>query len=425
MENKNLYAIRLLVAIIILSLSITAFAGIFYPIKFLNIEIIVLLQRIFVDFSIFAIILLVGLIILTLLFGRFFCSTLCPLGIFQELISFIAYKKNNEPTDNYIFKYIILGLVIGSLISGSTLTLKYIDPLTLFCSALSLKKTGIIAIILIAAIVFLKNRFFCTNICPVGTILGLISKNSLNKLYVNDNCIACGSCERDCPAGCINSSESKIDNEMCLKCLKCINTCPKNAIEYGTEHKKEIKFSLKRRNIIGSIAFLSAIGAGYALGINFAKKVSKKIQGIILPAGSKNAQRMQDTCLNCNLCINNCPTKILTKATKEFNAIHINFEEGFQYCKYNCNRCSEVCPSGAIKKISLEEKQKTKIAIATINNECTGCKDCEGKCPTDAIIFEENIARIDDSKCIGCGICKINCFHDAIEIFAVNEQSVI
>lgn len=425
MNNKLLYILRFSIAVIIFLLSILAFTGIFYPVSFLDIEFSALSQRLLCNISAAAIILFLVLIIITLIFGRIYCSLLCPLGILQELAALMIYRKENQAGKNHIFKYILSGLVFGVLIAGSVLFIRYTDPYTIFGSAISGTVFGITAVFIILIIVFFKNRFFCTNICPVGAVLGFISKISVNKMYMTDNCISCGMCERNCPAACIDVGDNKIDNERCIKCFKCMSLCPKNAIKYSREPKGEVKFNIKRREIIRGLAFIAALGAGFAMGINLTKNTTKKVKNIILPAGSKNTERMQNTCLNCNLCIDNCPNKILTKADDKFGTVHIDYEKGKKYCKYNCYKCSQVCPSGAIKKISLEEKQKTRIAMAVINDNCTGCRACLEKCPKDAITYENKMAKIDSAKCIGCGKCKIYCYHHAIDIFAVNEQSVI
>lgn len=421
-----LYILRLITAYTFLLLSILAVLGIFYPIEIFDFQLGALIQRFTSDFSIPAAISIITVFLITFFFGRVYCSCICPLGIIQELFSFIAFKKTNEIQGNYFLKYIISAITIGTIIGGSAYILKYIDPYTLFSSAISLKLSAIITIILILVIVFFKNRFFCTNICPIGAILGLISKFSVNKIYMNEECISCGMCEQNCPAGCIDSGENKINNETCLKCLKCINICPKEAIKYGKNNKKEKNtFNLQRRQFLKSIAFIGALGAGFALGVNLAKDISKKIKNVILPPGSINSYRMENKCLNCNLCIENCPNKILEKANNEFNAVHINYDKGQKFCKYDCNECSRVCPSGAIKKISKEEKQKIRIAQVIINNNCNGCRGCINLCPVKAITIKNEKAVIDDTKCIGCGKCRVFCPNKSIEIFAVKEQSVI
>lgn len=160
--------------------------------------------------------------------------------------------------------------------------------------------------------------------------------------------------------------------------------------------------------------------------MELSKAIAKKVKNVILPSGAQDANRMANKCLNCNLCINNCPNKILSKANKDFEAVHIDFSKGAKHCKFDCIECSKSCPSGAIKKISPEEKQNTRIAMAMIEpNKCSKCGVCSFICPKGAIIKGEESYFINGTKCIGCGLCKIKCNFDAIEIYPINEQKRI
>jgi len=239
---------------------------------------------------------------------------------------------------------------------------------------------------------------------------------------MDENCVRCGICANNCPSGCIDHKEKFVDKETCVKCLKCLSVCPKGAMKYGIQ---PIKFNPKRRDFVWGLGALALIGAGYAAGINFTKNIAKKVKDIILPSGAENANRMANKCLNCNLCINNCPNGILTKADDKFPVVHIDYEKGKHYCEYNCHKCSEVCPSGAIKKISLTEKQNTRIGMAAVTPHCVGCENCVSACPTGAISIIEKRAVVDGSKCIGCGKCAAVCKPQAIQIFGVNEQSIL
>ena len=467
---KNLFfIIRLSIALIIFILAIIAMAGLFYPIHIFDIQMTPVLQRVISDFSIIALVLFISVAVITFLFGRIYCSLICPMGIFQEIICLIRNKNNNETGKSYPFKYFIAALTMGLLIGGSALFIRYIDPYTLFGSAVTLSLTGIIAIIIIGVLAVFKNRLFCTDICPVGCILGLLAKVSLFKIYIEkDKCMSCSLCERSCPAGCIDSKEQTVRNETCIKCFKCLGKCYKNAIKYGIKYnlvsqptadssspsscspfqnatqknpltptayrefflgqpKEEIKFNIKRRELIISASALIVFAGAIKYGLAEAGKAVKKFKDIILPPGAFNPQRMFNKCLNCNLCIEACPNKILTKANDNFGAVHINYEQGEKYCKYDCNECSKVCPSGAIKRIPLEEKQHTRIAMAVINQDkCTGCGICNIECPAKAIYRDENgKSIINASKCIGCGACKKSCNFSSIEIFAIKEQKVI
>lgn len=423
---KNAYKIRYLIAIVILILAILGILGIFYPVKVLDLQFAPLLQRVFTDFSIIAAILLGVVILLTLFCGRLYCSTLCPFGILQEIAAFIFRKKKNKCTPNFPVKYFIAAIVFGILLGGSAVALRFIEPYTYFGSAFSFSALGLSAIIIILAIVGFKNRFFCTNICPVGTLLGLISKISLNKLYIQkDVCVSCGMCENNCQASCINSKEKNIDNEMCVKCLKCLSVCPKNAIKYGLKPKQEVKFNLKRRQIIIGTAAFALFGTMIKAGLVVKDKIVEKFKDIILPPGAVSEEHLANKCYNCNLCVENCPNKIIVKADKNFPTIHLDYSKGF--CKSDCTKCGDVCPTGAIKRLKLEEKQRTRIAMATINpDKCTKCGLCKDICPYGAVIFEKGKpSYVDGSKCIGCGACKSVCHFDAINIFAVKQQNNI
>ncbi len=419
---KNAYKIRLALALLIFILTILGFAGI-YPAKVSDLQFAPLIQRVFIDFSVIALMLLAVVVLLTILFGRFYCSLICPFGILQEIGAFVLrIKKKNSYTLNYPAKYFISAVVFGALAGGSAVLLRYIEPYTYFGSALTLSIVGIVAFVTVLVIVFLKNRFFCTNICPVGAILGLLSKISLNKLYISDSCVSCGMCGKSCPAGCIDYKNKTIDNETCLKCLKCLEVCPKGGIKFGI---KPQKFSLKRRELLVSAGALALFGLMIKAGIEIKDKIAEKFKDIILPPGAGSEERFVNKCLNCNLCVNNCPNKIIVKADKDFSAVHLDYTRGA--CDKNCAKCGEVCPSGAIKRLKLEDKQKTRIGMAMIKADvCMKCGLCSEACPYGAITFSKGKApEFNASKCVGCGACKNACKSGAIEIFAVKEQSII
>ena len=421
---KKLYKIRLIIAGIIGILSILAFCGVIYPVKILDIQFVALLQRSIIDFSWIALGLFIGIIIITLLFGRLYCSTICPFGILQEFAA-LLFRRKNSLQKNFKFKYIIAALTFGALLGGSALFIRYIDPYTIFGSAFSLSLFGLIFTLVILALVFFKNRWFCTNICPIGTVLGLISKISLNKIHFDkEKCVSCSMCSKICPSGCIDFKNQTVDNETCVKCLKCIEKCPKGAIKYGIEHKK-VTFNPKRRELIWAASALIILGGALKAGVELGKNIGKNIRNIILPPGSENPSRMLNKCLNCNLCIESCPNKILVKSDKDFGAVHIDYSKGEGFCKYDCNNCSNVCPSGAIKRITKEEKQQTRIAMAVIKDNCAKCGKCIKKCPTNAISRIDDKIVIDSTKCIGCATCTTACRINAIEIFSINEQGKI
>lgn len=422
--NKS-YVLRIGIASIVAVLSILAFLGIFYPIKIFDIQLIALLQRVLIDFSLFAFIFLLGLFLLTFLFGRFYCSTLCPLGILQEFLMFV-FRRKNSLKKNLPYKYFIAALVLGFLIGGTAFLVRLIDPYTLFGSAMSGALFGLVVLFLIAVLVWFKGRWFCSNLCPVGTLLGLISKFAVNKIYIDaDKCVSCGACASKCPTGSIDYKQKTVDNETCVKCLKCLGKCSKSAISFGMHKNKNVPFSQSRRKFLIGGAAVGVLLLAAKGSVLLAKSAVEKFKKVIIPAGAKNLDDFANRCLNCNLCVQNCPMKIIKKADGDYPVVHIDYTDGF--CDYDCHRCSEVCPSGAIERISLAEKRKTQIGVALVDeSKCIKCSLCVMKCPRQIIKREDGgYPQISADECIGCGACQNACPVDAITIVPVEKQKVL
>ena len=422
--NKS-YVLRIGIASIVAVLSILAFLGIFYQIKVFDIQLVALLQRVLIDFSLFAFIFLLGLFLLTFLFGRFYCSTLCPLGILQEFLMFV-FRRKNSLKKNLPYKYFIAALVLGFLIGGTAFLVRLIDPYTLFGSAMSGALFGLVVLFLIAVLVWFKGRWFCSNLCPVGTLLGLISKFAVNKIYIDaDKCVSCGACASKCPTGSIDYKQKTVDNETCVKCLKCLGKCSKSAISFGMHKNKNVPFSQSRRKFLIGGAAVGVLLLAAKGSVLLAKSAVEKFKKVIIPAGAKNLDDFANRCLNCNLCVQNCPMKIIKKADGDYPVVHIDYTDGF--CDYDCHRCSEVCPSGAIERISLAEKRKTQIGVALVDeSKCIKCSLCVMKCPRQIIKREDGgYPQISADECIGCGACQNACPVDAIAVVPVEKQKVL
>ena len=422
--NKS-YVLRIGIASIVAVLSILAFLGIFYQIKVFDIQLVALLQRVLIDFSLFAFIFLLGLFLLTFLFGRFYCSTLCPLGILQEFLMFV-FRRKNSLKKNLPYKYFIAALVLGFLIGGTAFWVRLIDPYTLFGSAMSGALYGFVVLFLIAVLVWFKGRWFCSNLCPVGTLLGLISKFAVNKIYIDaDKCVSCGVCASKCPTGSIDYKQKTVDNETCVKCLNCLGKCPKSAISFGMHKNKNVPFSQSRRKFLIGGAAVGVLLLAAKGSVLLAKSAVEKFKKVIIPAGAKNLDDFANRCLNCNLCVQNCPMKIIKKADGDYPVVHIDYTDGF--CDYDCHRCSEVCPSGAIERISLAEKRKTQIGVALVDeSKCIKCSLCVMKCPRQIIKREDGgYPQISADECIGCGACQNACPVDAIAVVPVEKQKVL
>lgn len=427
MSKKWLINIRIIVALIVFVGSVMAFINACYPLPFFDVQFTAIIQSVLVAPTITAVVLLLMLLGVTLLFGRIYCATLCPLGIYQELLTILFkpfYKKRTEKrTPHSVIGYFSAAILFGTLFGGTVALLRLVDPYSVAGNALSGATYGIAFITVLTILVFFKKRFFCTDICPVGAILGILSRFSLFKIRIESNsCKLCHLCEKVCPTASIDVKNQTVNNETCIRCFKCLTHCHHSAISYGLKEKAPVSFNPSRRKFIINGALLLALGGAFKGGIELSKNIAAKVKKIILPAGAESAEKFANRCLNCNLCVANCPMKIIKKKDNNIPVVHLEY--GKSYCKYNCHKCSEVCPSGAIKKISLSEKQHTKIATAFINTDkCIQCGICVRECPGKIITKEKGeFPHIDENKCIGCGLCHSVCPMQAISMVSVEEQ---
>lgn len=429
-----------------------------------------------------SIIVLVGIVIITVLFGRIYCSVICPLGIYQDGIAHIAEKRKKN---RYSFKrskkyrYGIALAFFMLIVLGYTTIAIFIEPYSIFgrfasnlfapiyrlinnvfayfaerwdsyafyhvdvyIKSLPIFVTAIVYFLIITIFAFAKGRWFCNNICPVGTILGVLSKYSIFRPHFDeDKCISCGLCEKNCRCSAIDAKKHEIDYSKCVTCFNCVSKCNKGAMKYGyyksykaTEEPKvngdEGKTS--RKTFIATIAALATASALKAqekvvdggLATIVDKKAPKR-NTPLKPAGSVSFDNFTSRCTGCQLCVQNCPNDVLRASSKldTFMQPEMSFERG--YCRPECTKCSEVCPAGAIRKVTREKKTAIQIGHAVwIDRNCiplrdgVACGNCAKRCPSGAITMvpydpedeaSPMIPIINEERCIGCGACEHVC----------------
>ena len=216
------------------------------------------------------------LILLTGVFGRIYCSIICPLGIFQDIISWTSGKRKKKkyrfsysPAKSWL-RYSILVVFIATFILGigslvallapyssyGRIAQNLLSPIYIFGNnilAFAAERinsytfyskeiwirslpTFIIAaatFVILLVLAWRNGRTYCNTICPVGTILSLLARFSWFKIRINkDKCTQCGLCSRSCKSACIDYKNHKVDYSRCVVCGDCIGKCRKNAIEY-------------------------------------------------------------------------------------------------------------------------------------------------------------------------------------------------
>ena len=386
-----------------------------------------------------------GIILLTLLFGRIYCSVICPLGIFQDIFLRKRFSYRVPRKGLIILRYVLLaafpftplitllepyssyGRIASQLLRPIYLCannlLAYFaeraDSYAFYSVDVWMKSTSVlgIAILTFFAVGFSAwktGRGYCNTICPVGAFLSLLAKFSVMKMRIDkEKCTHCGICTKHCKTSCINTTRKEIDYLRCVTCFNCKTVCPRGAIKYSLAKlpEKPTEEGLARRNLFIGAALLVSKATAHQFDGGLAKiedKEKPKRSKPIIPPGADNFRSFHDHCTGCQLCTTVCSNQLLSphKATKPT----ISFERG--YCRPECVKCSQVCPTGAIRPITVAEKSSIQIGCAVWKKElCVAeCDLCIRKCPTNAIQNTEGkILVIDENRCIGCGACEHLC----------------
>jgi 4Fe-4S binding domain. len=441
------------------------------------------------------VVVIVSLTLLTLIFGRIYCSIICPLGAFQDGVSAIAGKikkrKNRfsySPAVSWL-RYGVLAIFIIAFIAGVGIIVSIFDPYAaygriasnLFAPLYRLVNNslawfverfdsyafytidvwikgwitfGIAAItcIVVAILAWRNGRTYCNTICPVGTVLGFLSKFSIFRLTINTNkCTECKVCEHGCKASCIDIDTKSIDRSRCVTCFNCIDKCKFGAMSYALVKTKKSaetysaesttdsatanndeQGGMTRRNILTLFGLMAATSAVKAQQLyvdgGLAEIEDKKIpdrKNPIAPPGALSDKNMKKHCTACQLCVSACPNNVLRPSDKlaTFMQPEMSFERG--YCRPECVECSLVCPTASIKPITPADKSALAIGHpvwieenCVVNTEKLPCTACGRHCPTSAITFvaiDPNNRRslklpvIDKELCIGCGACEYLC----------------
>ncbi len=418
-------------------------------------------------------------LILTVLFGRVYCSTICPLGTLQDVIGFLRRKNRKRHSFQYTaphnaLKYVIFALTVVLLTAGSGFMLNLLDPFSIFGrifsnlvrpvvlsmnngAAVALERLGVhtlyrlqwpviapisvgismVMLILVALLSAKHGRLYCNTVCPVGALLGLISKFSLFQIGMDpDACRGCKLCESLCKAGCIDIQNKTVDVARCVSCYNCFAVCRKNGLRFESRWHRifpAVQPEPERRGFILNSAIWFAGIAGFA---EQTKKIIQskpttipvRVTHPVSPPGSRSIEHFTSICTACHLCVSSCPSRVLVPSFLEFGFFGmmqplLNYQTG--HCNYDCTVCMDVCPSGAILPIGLEKKKLTQLGVAKfIKENCvvytdkTNCGACSEHCPTKAVnmVPYSNpsnkrlvIPEVKTQYCIGCGGCEHAC----------------
>lgn len=416
------------------------------------------------------------LVALTLVFGRVYCSVICPLGIFQDIVARIGRRKKKLPykfsSERRWLRIAFLVLMVVTLVAGLVPIAALLDPYASYGRIASnffqpiyrwannllayaseradsyafysvdvwlkslptLIVAGVSAIV-VAVLAWRGGRTYCNTVCPVGTVLGYLSKFSLLKPVINtDKCVGCGVCARKCKASCIDSKQHAIDYTRCVACMDCLNNCSHHAISYSRRRRtsETPKVDKSRRGFIATAATVAVASALRAeekavdggLAVIADKQLPERATRLV-PPGAQSILHFAQHCTACQLCISACPNGVLRPSGDLATLMQPEMQYDRGYCRPECTECSQVCPAGAIRAVTAAEKTAIHIGHAVwIRENClpaaegVSCGNCARHCPVGAITMvpinpddEESlrIPAVDTERCIGCGACENLC----------------
>lgn len=393
------------------------------------------------------------LVLATLLFGRIYCSIICPLGVMQDIIARFGsrgrkrkYRYSYSPAKNWL-RYGVLALFIAALVAGIGSFVALIAPYSAYgriaqnllaplygwgnnllaylaeradsyafyrtevwIRSLTTLLIAAATLILLVVLAWRNGRTWCNTVCPVGTVLGFFSRFSLFRPVIDTaKCNACGLCARQCKASCIDSKHHAIDYSRCVACMDCLDNCKQGAISYRRRtfgmHPSKAKKPAAAPQDASRRSFLT--GTGILLGTGLVRAQEKKVDGglavildkkaparhtPIVPPGAVSLRHLAQHCTGCQLCVAVCPNGVLRPSSGIMTLMQpeSSYERG--YCRPECVKCSEVCPAGAIEPITVADKSAIQIG--------------------HAVWVRENCVPLTDG--VACGNCARHCPTGAI-----------
>ena len=388
------------------------------------------------------VVVVVALIALTLIFGRIYCSVICPLGVFQDILARLRRKKNKYSYSKEVrwLRYPVLVIFVLAGVAGVGSLFQLLAPYSSYgriatmifqpiwklgnnllamlaermdsyafysidtwMRSLPVLIIAVLTLVVLVVLAWRGGRTYCNTICPVGTILSFFARFSWLKIHFDeDKCKNCSLCSKNCKAACIDFKTHSVDYSRCVVCGNCIESCKFDALKYvhksGNQGKSESVDASKRSFLLASALVSTAAFAqkkeklmdgGLA---ELEDKVAPERQTPLTPPGSLSFKNLSTRCTGCQLCVSECPNQVLRPSGDLMHLMQptMSYEHG--YCRPECTRCSEVCPAGAILKIDQDEKTSIQIGHAVwIKKNCVvltdevECGNCARHCPSGAI----------------------------------------
>ena len=407
------------------------------------------------------VVVVVALIVLTLVFGRIYCSVICPLGIFQDVLARFRRKKHKYSYSKEVrwLRYPVLVVFVIAAVAGIGSLFQLLAPYSAYgriatmifqpiwkagnnllamaaehyesyafytvdtwMRSLPVLIIAAVTLVVLFVLAWRGGRTYCNTICPVGTILSFFARFSWFKVRFDaDKCKSCSLCSKNCKSSCIDFKTHTVDYSRCVVCGNCIDNCKFGALKYSSgqtrtdtdkeKSPREPEKSDAIDNSKRSFLLASALVTTAAMAQKKEKlmdgglaeiedKVAPERQTPLTPPGSLSFSNFALRCTGCQLCLSECPNQVLRPSSDLMHLMlpTMSYERG--HCRPECTRCSEVCPAGAIKLIDKVEKSSIQIG--------------------HAVWIKKNCVVLTDE--VSCGNCARHCPAGAIEMVPLDEN---
>ena len=419
------------------------------------------------------------LVVLTLVFGRIYCSIICPLGVMQDVVSRLhGIRKKNRFTyskEKRWLRYTVLAVFIVSALAGVNAVVSLLAPYSsygriagslmkpvyeagnnvlaaiaesvnsyafysvdVWLKSLPTLIVASVTLVVIAVLAWRGGRTYCNTICPVGTILSFFARFSWFKVRIDGSkCVNCGLCTKNCKASAIDFKNHKIDYSRCVVCGDCIGKCHKGAISLSSRRADKRTSRQVNKQTSGQADKRTSQNADSAnLLVNSSADTGRRsfLLGVAVAAtGAALAQEKKKVDGGLAAIEDKVAPKRLTPLTPPGSLSAQHFA---QHCTA-CQLCVSTCPNGVLRPstdLSTFMQPTMSYERGYCRPECTKCGEV---CPTGAIKpitraiksatqighavwLKKNCVPLTDG--VECGNCARHCPTGAITMIPLNPK---
>ena len=406
---------------------------------------------------------IVGLLLLTLLFGRVYCSVICPLGIWQDIVSNLSGRRKGKKArfsaspERKWLRYGVWVLFVAALLAGVQVFVALLAPYSawgrivqnlfqplyiwgnnllawiaeragsyafypreVWLRSLPTFLIALATLVTVTVLAWKNGRTWCNTLCPVGTTLGFFSRFALFRPVLDlDVCVRCHHCEKNCKASCIDIDAGTIDHSRCVVCFDCVDSCPLGGLKY--------RFTWKRK----------ASHAGPAPAQADQTRRAFLVGGLMAGAGALSARARSTAAAAAEAdkkrdggFADIVPKKEPVRTVPITPPGSLSVKDFYQHCTA-CQLCVAQCPNNVLRpSTDLEHLMQPRMSFERgyCRPECVRCTEV---CPAGALLpitpeektaWHVGVAHLDHRLCLPysleqeCGNCARHCPAGAIRM---------